>query len=82
MTMKRFRKLQLVALDIDLPEHDLRKGDIGTVVHVYRPDGLEVEFLSASGATTALVTLKRSNVHAAPATESRRAIRAPGKKLA
>ena len=51
-----------VVLRIDLPEHGLRKGDLGTVVEVYEPDGLEVEFVTASGKTEALVTLKTDAV--------------------
>ena len=40
-----------MVLDCDLPEHDLRKGDLGAVVQVYEPDGLEVEFVTASCCT-------------------------------
>lgn len=58
----RFTELQTVVLDRDLPEKGLRKGDLGAVVHVYDPDGLEVEFVSASGKTEALVTLGDSDV--------------------
>lgn len=53
----RFQELQTVVLDRDLPEHGLRRGDLGAVVHVYEPDGLEVEFLRASGQTEACLTL-------------------------
>jgi hypothetical protein len=60
----RFKELETVVLDRDLPEHGLRKGDLGAVVHVYDPAGLEVEFVSASGKTEALVTLKESDVRA------------------
>ncbi len=60
----RFKELQTVVLDRDVPEHGLRKGDLGAVVQVYEPDGLEVEFVSASGRTEALVTLKERDVRA------------------
>ncbi|MCZ7649584.1 MAG: DUF4926 domain-containing protein [Planctomycetota bacterium] len=50
----RFKELQAVVLNRDLPEHRLRKGDLGAVVRVYEPDGLEVEFVSASGRTAEL----------------------------
>lgn len=60
----RFTQLQTVVLNRDLPERALRKGDLGAVVHVYEPDGLEVEFVSASGKTVALVTLKDADVRA------------------
>ena len=58
----RFKVLDTVVLATDLPEHGLRQGDLGAVVHVYEPDGVEVEFVTASGMTEALVTLKVSNV--------------------
>ena len=60
----RFKELQTVVLDRDLPEHGLRRGDLGAVVQVYEPDGLEIEFVSASGKTEALVTLRDTDVRA------------------
>ena len=50
-------ELDTVALTADLPRHGLKKGDIGAVVEVYAPDAVEVEFVTASGRTQALVTL-------------------------
>ena len=52
-----YKLLDTVVLDRDLPEQGLRNGDLGGVVEVYEPDGLEVEFVTASGKTQALVTL-------------------------
>jgi len=46
----------------DLPDHGLREGDVGVVVEVYEPDGLEIEFVTGSGKTQALVTLKITDV--------------------
>lgn len=54
------RTLDVVVLNDDLPAHGLKKGDLGTVVDVYAPDALEVEFVTASGKTQALVTLSPS----------------------
>ncbi len=51
-----------VVLTCDLPEKGLRTGDLGAVVEVYKPDGIEVEFVTASGHTEAVVTLKNSDV--------------------
>ncbi len=51
-----------VVLNRDLPEHGLRKGDLGAVVEVYEPDGLEVEFVTGSGRTQAVVTLTGGDV--------------------
>ncbi len=59
-----FKTLDTVVLDRDLPRHGLRKGDLGAVVQTYDPDGLEVEFVTASGRTEALVTLKAEDVRA------------------
>lgn len=51
------RELDTVVLDKDLPEHELRRGDLGTVVQVYNDTTIEVEFVRASGQTQALVRL-------------------------
>ncbi len=53
----RFKLLETVVLARDVPEHNLRRGDVGVVVEVYEPDGYDVEFVTASGKTVALVTL-------------------------
>jgi hypothetical protein len=58
----RFRILDTVVLDKDLPDLGLRNGDLGAVVQVYSEDGIDVEFVAASGRTEALVTLKESDV--------------------
>jgi len=58
----RYQVLETVVLDRDLAEHGLRKGDLGSVVEVYDPDGLEVEFVTASGRTAALLTLNDGDV--------------------
>ena len=58
----RFKELDTVVLVRDLPEHGLRRGDLGAIVHVSEPDGLEVEFVTASGRTEALVTLRTGDV--------------------
>jgi pimeloyl-ACP methyl ester carboxylesterase len=52
----------MVVLDRDLPNLGLRSGDLGAVVQVYKEDGIEVEFVDASGRTEVLVTLKESDV--------------------
>ena len=59
-----FNMLDTVVLDRDIPEHGLRRGDLGAVVDVHDPDGLEVEFVLASGKTQALLTLNVTDVHA------------------
>ncbi len=57
--------LEEVVLTRDVPEDGLRKGDIGTVVHLYPTGGLEVEFFTASGKTRAVVTLRTADVREA-----------------
>lgn len=57
-----FSLLDTVVLVRDFPAHGLRAGDLGAVVEVYPPDGLEVEFVTASGRTGALLTLKVGDV--------------------
>jgi Domain of unknown function (DUF4926) len=60
----RFKELEAVVLKRDLSGSELRKGDLGTVVHVYEPDGIEVEFVTAPGRTLAVVTLTLADVRA------------------
>ena len=72
----RYEELDNVVLNRDLPEHGLRKGDLGAVVMVYEPDGIEVEFVRVSGATQALVTLRLDDVRPV-GDEDLVAIRAP-----
>jgi hypothetical protein len=57
-----FQVLDTIVLDRDLPDHGLRRGDLGAVVEVYEPDGLEVEFVTSSGRTAALLTLNVRDV--------------------
>jgi hypothetical protein len=49
-------ELDRVILDKDLPEHELERGDIGTVVLIHRDHkGYEVEFVTLDGETVASV---------------------------
>jgi hypothetical protein len=54
--------LDVVVLNHDLFVHGLKRGDLGAVVDLYGPDAIEVEFVTASGRTQALVTLRRDDV--------------------
>ncbi len=58
----KYRVNDTVTLLRDLPEHELREGDVGAVVHVGSDDAVDVEFVSREGRTTALVSLKASDV--------------------
>ena len=54
-----------VVLTKDLPEDGLVAGDIGTVVHIHNGGtGYEVEFMTLTGETVAIVTLLASQVRA------------------
>jgi Domain of unknown function (DUF4926) len=53
----------LVVLDCDPPHEKLNRGDVGTVVHVYKGGhGYEVEFVDGGGATVALITVDADSV--------------------
>ncbi len=60
----------VVVLQRDLPEHNLRAGDVGAVVHVYT-DGkaYEVEFVTGTGQTLAVETLEPNDVRPPGASE-------------
>ena len=52
------QELERVVLTTNLPEHGLQAGDLGTVVLVHRDNrGYEVEFVTLSGETVAVVSL-------------------------
>jgi hypothetical protein len=57
--------LDEVVLTRDVPADGLRRGDLGTVVHLYPAGGVEVEFFTASGKTRAVVTLETADVREA-----------------
>lgn len=52
-----FKLLDPVVLKSDVPERGLVKGLLGTVVEVYSPAKVEVEFVTANGRTIALLPL-------------------------
>jgi hypothetical protein len=57
-----FDDLDPVVLDVDIPEYGLPKRSLGAVVHVHASDAFEVEFVTASGKTAALITLLSSQL--------------------
>ena len=53
----------LVVLDAESPHEKLTRGDVGTIVHVYKGGkGYEVEFVDGGGRTIALVTVDAGDV--------------------
>lgn len=47
----------VVALTEDVPEHDLRRGQVGTIIEQWEPDVFEIEFADTDGVTYAQVAL-------------------------
>ena len=57
------KELDRVVLTTDFPEHNLKTGDIGTVVLVHNKKvGYEVEFVTLDGETIAVVSLLASQL--------------------
>ncbi len=48
---------ELLVLTRDVPEAGLEAGDVGVVVAVHEGGGIEMDFVSADGATLAVLTL-------------------------
>ena len=54
---------ECVVLTKNLPEEGLMAGDVGTVVHIHKAgEGYEVEFMTLTGETVAIVTLLADQV--------------------
>ena len=52
-----------IVLTTNLPDEGLEAGDIGTVVHIHKGGaGYEVEFMTLTGETVAIVTLLADQV--------------------
>jgi hypothetical protein len=57
------QELDRVVLTADLSGHDLKAGDVGTVVLVHgQGEGYEVEFVTLDGETVAVVSVFASQV--------------------
>lgn len=56
------KELDTVVLNVDLPEHRLKKGDVGTVVLLHGSAGFEVEFMTLGGETLAVVSLPKDQL--------------------
>ena len=63
MTKQREPKLlDLIAVTSSPSESDVSVGDMGTVVELLPPDGLEVAFLDRDGRTRSVATLNVNDV--------------------
>lgn len=58
MMNNELQLLDVVALTMDMPNHNLFRGEIGAIVECYPNDGYEVEFVALDGYTYALVALR------------------------
>jgi hypothetical protein len=56
------KELKSAVLTVDLPEHGLKRGDVGTIVLTHGTEGYEVEFMTLDGETLAVVSLSSSQV--------------------
>lgn len=54
--------LSSVALTEDLPEHSLRRGEVGTVVEAWAPGVYEVEFSGDDGRAYAMVAVEAARL--------------------
>lgn len=56
------KELDTVVLTRDLPEHGLKRGDMGAVVLMHTDGAFEVEFVTVDGEALAIVTLTEADV--------------------
>jgi hypothetical protein len=49
-------------LTCDLPDHGLKRGDVGTIVLVHETPGYEIEFMTLMGDTVAVISVSPNQV--------------------
>lgn len=58
-----FEELDVIVLNKRIEKYNLKKGDLGTIVHIHEKDrAFEVEFVTAQGKTLAVLTLTSSDI--------------------
>jgi len=62
MIVESVELLSVVALLADIPNENLTRGQVGTVVERLAPDVVEVEFTDLNGRTYALLPVKSDNL--------------------
>jgi hypothetical protein len=62
MRKQKIELLDTVALTEDIPERDLRQGEVGTVVELLGPEVFEVEFSDDEGQTYAEFALRNDQL--------------------
>ena len=58
----KFNLIETVVLTKDMDDHNLKKGDLGSVVEIYGDHDYEVEFVTAGGRTVALIPLNEKDI--------------------
>jgi hypothetical protein len=58
------KELHQAVLTVDMPEHGLSAGDVGTVVLVHGQEGYEVEFATLEGETIAIISCRADELRA------------------
>lgn len=61
-----FEELEIVELTHDIKGHNLKEGERGTIVEIYKNgEAYEVEFVNKEGKTIALLTLRSGEIRGA-----------------
>ena len=60
--MSSFELFEVVALQRDVEDKNLRAGDVGTVVELLNGPAVVVEFVEASGDTRAVMTVEEAHL--------------------
>jgi len=70
--MPMMKELETVVLTKDDPDHHLKRGDVGTIVHIHPAGpkdplggGFEVEFVTLDGETIGVLSLDPSDIRRA-----------------
>lgn len=60
--MNEIKLLDTIAILEDLPEENLKRGEVGTVVELLAPDVFEVEFADRKGRAYLILPVKREQL--------------------
>ena len=58
----KYEILDVVALLKDIPEKNLKKGQVGTIVEILDKNVYEIEFCNKNGETIASISIKEENI--------------------
>jgi hypothetical protein len=60
--MVQLKLLDIIALTEDLPQNNLQRGQVGTIVEILAPNIYEIDFSDNNGQTYALLPLHHSQL--------------------